>query len=357
MTQRAIQIYRTRGFTLLELLLVVVILASVAWMLTSTVDDNISQVRYEDTRNRLDAIRTAVLGPNSPATWERGIQSGYVVDNGVLPVNIDALVALPTDYDEYGAVEPIYDQGGANEYDFSGATSSVNYQLFKGHRQGYLPASSSGYFRDGWGTDRSEDGADLTDCPSATTFSLAADLGNDIDSENHGWCVSRVDSGISRDGWYVDSYGMDGGMGELTGHDYETDMLMGQPILNTDWQIDISGASVRIENMTGDMSFSSNHNFSAALLVYTNDDSGDGPTWETVPSSSVSLGALANGADFVVNFPASTRIPVGEHLLILLADDDAELNSITEWTAEDLVAKRVKFFSRGGVPELVLEIR
>ncbi|MCW8141957.1 MAG: prepilin-type N-terminal cleavage/methylation domain-containing protein, partial [Planctomycetota bacterium] len=82
---------RRHGFTLLELLLVVFILASLAAVTSSMVDDVHDQARFDDTRARLDQIRRAVVGPEAvmaPA-------AGYVADMGAPPTSLRDLLVNP----------------------------------------------------------------------------------------------------------------------------------------------------------------------------------------------------------------------------------------------------------------------
>ncbi len=90
---------RRQAFTLLEMLLVVFILAALAATTSSMIDDAHDQARVDDTRNRLDLIRTAISGSDdvrSPIT-------GFVADMGRLPVSIRELLedvsVPPTPYD------------------------------------------------------------------------------------------------------------------------------------------------------------------------------------------------------------------------------------------------------------------
>ncbi|OAM90562.1 hypothetical protein AW736_07155 [Termitidicoccus mucosus] len=351
----------------MELLLVIVILSAVAWMLTSTVGDNIAQVRYDDTRNRLDAIRGAVLGPTGAAALERGILSGYVVDNGVLPENIKALVTRIVDdsvepavaHDAFGLTAPVFNQGSAGE----AKLEQPEHLLMKGHRGAYVAALANGWFRDGWGTELGSDGTAGIDCPTLPDGG-SGNEGNNVDADNHGWCVTR-----SQDRWYVDSYGLDGKEGQLTGTPYEQDMPMSPPILADDWQVNVQGRSVRIYNKTGAILELGGVNLSAALLVYKNDANGDGPNWESVRTAAVLVNSLGNSDYFEAPFPNTGRVPIptGEHLLVLVHEpggghsdtpDLAALVATEEWKGtQQYITKRVKFYSRGGVPDMVLEIR
>jgi prepilin-type N-terminal cleavage/methylation domain-containing protein len=84
---------RRDGFTLLELLLVVTVLSAVAWMSLGVVGNNADQVRFEDTRNRLQAIRRAIIGDTSRTINGQPEVRGYVADMGRLPNSLQELVA------------------------------------------------------------------------------------------------------------------------------------------------------------------------------------------------------------------------------------------------------------------------
>lgn len=325
------------GFTLLELLLVVVILGAMAFVVLNNVTDDVSQVRYEDTRNRLAAIRTAVLGPEEPALWAKGYMSGYVADNGCLPENIDALVQIPTGFLSFRTVEPVFDpdpdsdgfnDGGPEEIQL---TNSV-YRLMKGHRGAYLAsASTNGWYRDGWGTRGTSDFAD-----------------------NHGWDVTG-----STNEFVVGSYGMDGAAGTLSSdvnsptYVYESDMMMSPPISTNDWQ------SFLFDEVTICKSpdVTVTNTLRAALLICEN--RAGGLRWRHIvsePASSWTVGDT-NQTSAVFN-STNSMVPVGEHLLVLLSGSTLSDSVLYPGgTNTDYVVKRVKFYPRGGVPHMKLEIR
>jgi prepilin-type N-terminal cleavage/methylation domain-containing protein len=375
------------GFTLLELLLVIVILSAVSFMMLSTVSNDVSQVRYEDTRNRLDHIRTAVLGPKTGSTlWEKAMLSGYVVDNGVLPANIRELVENPDyagdnpatpDYDNFEARSPIFDPTP----DGNGHNNGVDEiplnddQLMKGHRGAYLIGAINSKYRDGWGTRGSADGTGAMDCPTAPN-EIATDEGNNEDDDNHGWCVTLVDESSSNfpESFWVDSFGMDGQANALTGDAYEEDMPMSPAILSNDWKVELTG-SVTIRNLSGiDIDLSgSGDNYRVVLLVYNNDTDDVNPyNWLQLTSElSASNACLDGDGDDTCNgssstneisifFPSSITVPIGEHLLVLADDPDRDTDTsdmTLHGSSPNYVTARVKFYSRGGVPEMVLEIR
>ncbi len=192
-------ISRQQGLTLLELLLVVTILSAVAYTTLAVVDNDNSQVRFEDTQNRLQMIRKAIIGDSSRTINGQPEIRGFVADMGGLPKNIQELTVR-----EY-CPDPQYTTNaacaGAGEiwasltsYAFDGP-SGTNTGLWAGWNGPYLPASSeSDYpkFRDGWG--------------------------NDDSSNNFGWLF---DDTTQPNELIVQSYGMEG---DSTGTaDYEVD--------------------------------------------------------------------------------------------------------------------------------------
>ena len=166
-----------KGFTLLELLMVVTILSAVAWMSLGVVNNNMDQVRFDDTRNRLESIRRAIIGETSRTINGQPEIRGYVADMGNLPSNLQAL--LQKDYCEGYPAEDLNTCAGAGgiwiiqgEYcsNHSSVTKSTctsageewiekysydeEYGLWTGWNGPYLKAKElSGYakFRDGWG--------------------------------------------------------------------------------------------------------------------------------------------------------------------------------------------------------------
>jgi prepilin-type N-terminal cleavage/methylation domain-containing protein len=94
MRSRSVQ----RGFTLVELVLVIVItgiLATVAFRTAGTLSET---ARTEETKQELDALACAIVG--NPELQTNGTRSdfGYVGDVGAMPSDLDALYANPGVY-------------------------------------------------------------------------------------------------------------------------------------------------------------------------------------------------------------------------------------------------------------------
>ena len=89
----------TIGLSLIELLVVVTILSALALSTLALVDNTDDQFRYDDTKIRLEKVRSAILGPQGVAVGNQLVVSGFVADIGRLPNNLEELVergALPS---------------------------------------------------------------------------------------------------------------------------------------------------------------------------------------------------------------------------------------------------------------------
>lgn len=80
------------GFTFLELLIVIGILTTMTLIALPLLESNNDQVRYDDTKNRLQVIRNAIIGDTSRTINGAPEIRGYVADMGSLPENLNALM-------------------------------------------------------------------------------------------------------------------------------------------------------------------------------------------------------------------------------------------------------------------------
>jgi type II secretory pathway pseudopilin PulG len=142
--------------TLLELLLVVLILSSVAWMSLSVVSNDADQVRFEDTRNRLLAIRRAIIGDTSRTLNGAPEISGYVADMGGPPPNLHALISRYYCKDGAGVTQTDCEGGGGTWTEQAAYSYNADYRIWAGWNGPYLRAaelSGNPRFLDGWGND------------------------------------------------------------------------------------------------------------------------------------------------------------------------------------------------------------
>lgn len=132
------------GFTLVELLLVILVLSSLALGASFLVDGFGNQTRFDDTKTRLQQIRQAIIGDTSRTLNGQPELRGFVADMGRLPVSLEELV-------NGEGLEP----WGLSSVQ-AGDLSAVTIELYGGWRGPYLetfPESDTGrrVFRDGWG--------------------------------------------------------------------------------------------------------------------------------------------------------------------------------------------------------------
>ena len=138
-----------KGFTLLELLVVIGLLGIVAFASTSLLEDNgyiedkelIAKQTYNE--NSLPLIRKAIIGDSSRTLNGEAELSGFVADMGRLPNCLRELL-VPLDCND--------DIGAANSLVLWGQDAET--QIWSGWNGPYLqglPAAGGLKFRDGWG--------------------------------------------------------------------------------------------------------------------------------------------------------------------------------------------------------------
>lgn len=200
------------GLTLLELLLVVFILSAVAFIALSEVSNDASQVRYEDTRNRLDLIRKSIIGDTGRTLNGQPEIRGFVADVGRVPGCLEALLIIDPDCDGNGTPDP----GAPQPWSFEPALN-----IWAGWNGPYL-TDVNGVFRDGWGN---PDNGVLTHDPDYGWVVTPADT--DVDPG-----AGTVTDGVA-DSILVLSLGEDGALDPHTyGGVYDADYLQDAAFLS-----------------------------------------------------------------------------------------------------------------------------
>lgn len=87
-----------KGFTLIEVLLVIIVIGILAAVAFRSMDVALDNSRWDATTQELDRLSWAIAG--NPELFANGVRSdfGYVGDVGSLPPNLDALVTNPGGY-------------------------------------------------------------------------------------------------------------------------------------------------------------------------------------------------------------------------------------------------------------------
>ncbi|WP_300494472.1 type II secretion system protein [uncultured Methylophaga sp.] len=280
--------FKQSGFTLLELVLVLFIVALIATTPLLFIDDQDNQIRYDETLQKMQMIRDAII--QRQEYRNQPVLSGFVIDNGVLPPvptgKLDSLI----NYDEvsstwlassgwqaFTAVAPYFN---------TGTTGKLNddFALNKGYRSAYITRGldSEGLLKDGWGNE----------------FSVAASTANGYHVSFNSPDVMFKNREIS--------------------------------ILENEWLISPQQLNINLLNQSG----ASAAIAELALLVYNNNGISDESRWDTYhfsanipPSPTDASGAIiqyqslhSNAADWQLNdsdiSDALPTIPAGEHLVI-----------------------------------------
>lgn len=309
---------RPSGFTLIELLVVVALLSAASLLAFSSFGEDRAQRRHDDTRLRMQQLRSAILGQSGPST--ASLASGYVADNGALPATLAALAGSATGQ-QRGALAPVFVPAPDSNCTGSGVTiDAASAQLVKGLRGDYLGGLAvNGRFRDGWGN-----------------------VGTSDDEDNFGWIVAGSETSLS-----LSSLGADNVAG---GEDYAADQTL--DIAADDWLLPLAGWTVTVTNARLG-SDSANDvpggRLSLSLLVFVND--AEGGKWRRYASTSLpcldgngdgDVAGLACARSASVAFTDACqpggndgrgRIPHGRHLLVL-TDNGSDG---TPWTSDDVV--------------------
>lgn len=128
-----LRFYNNKGFTLIEVVLIIVIMGIIATVAMRTMQPALDQSRNDATLREMQIISQAIIGNENLIA--EGIRSdfGYVGDIGSLPPNLDALVFNPDSYeawrgpyiaDDFLENQDDYKKDAwGNNYDYSGGVT------------------------------------------------------------------------------------------------------------------------------------------------------------------------------------------------------------------------------------------
>ena len=133
--------FSNRGFTLLEMVLVMFLIGLAASSLVVVIGGVDDQARYEETARRYERILNAILGRSDLELNGSPVVSGFIADMGRLPTAIDELISKPDDVLDYDLIAG----------DFSAAAEG-EVLLRHGWRGPYVSSAGSPT-KDAWGGD------------------------------------------------------------------------------------------------------------------------------------------------------------------------------------------------------------
>ncbi|MBK1715997.1 type II secretion system protein [Rubrivivax gelatinosus] len=362
---------KARGFTLIEMLLVVALLAATAMVSMAVVGGRDQLLRQQTSERRLDAIVEAVTGPAAPAWGGERRLAGFVADNGRLPLSVLELTARASLVDAaecsgasasvgagllpcLRARAPVFDptpgaDGLNNGSGDEQLLSEPGEALVKGLRRQLDGQHGSDVLRDGWGN-----------------VSIA---GSDDDTLNHGWQLALP--AAATEAWTIASLGSNNAVDTSPPTpDDEAVADLSRSIAPDDWSVDLVGWTVRVRNATGAYFPSAPGqptvplpvHMGVSLLVW---ESASGATRWRRFTTPISLVAIAPGDSADFSFAAPTgvgtlRIPNGEHRVLLVtgtntvvhdADDTPYLHD------SHRIHAAARFYPRAARPVLELVIR
>ncbi|MDR2364535.1 MAG: prepilin-type N-terminal cleavage/methylation domain-containing protein [Zoogloeaceae bacterium] len=365
-----------RGFTLVELLVVVAVLAATALAAFGLMTEDRAQVRMDDTRTRLTILRQAIIGLETPAYGGAMRLSGFVADNGKLPSSLDELLTLPSVPSDdaspptkaYAALADVmaasarpklantlndkcYPDPPANGDELPEDTPS----LLKGHRGQYLAgAAQNGAFRDGWGNHGKDDNPPTDNDADKLHFGWQVRFNGDDAAKN-----DLPDDNLER--MTITSLGADNLKGQSSDLNLAAEADISMEIRPEDWQVNLAGWRITLTNRSG-VDISSPETPGVTLLVFEN--TLEGGRWRQFRSKTNSceeFDLLINEQSCAFEFTGKTdcgdaksidaRVPLGRHLAILTLDGKLPTNSsLRRMTTAD-------FYPGTLQPELHWEIR
>ena len=126
------------GFTMIELIMVIVVMAALAAVSVPRINDFITNSKIQASKNEMLQIRAAISGTPDRTAGGRYVDRGYIGDVGALPSSLNDLITNP----------------GLPEYDYFSRT---------GWNGPYLVDNGTGeILRDAWLVDYVLDAADST---------------------------------------------------------------------------------------------------------------------------------------------------------------------------------------------------
>lgn len=327
--------HQQSGFTLLELVLVMFIIALVASTPLLFIDEQDQQLRYEETVEKLSLMRDAIYQRQNYRN--QPLLSGFIVDNGILPSGntVDDLFTLPTDWLSGTQAQPYFNFVST---DASDAVAVTELRLNKGHRGRYIFSGldSADEFRDGWGEE----------------FIVSSSQTSPVTVVTHS---KGVGAALSIDaGALAAAYASNTPQTQLS---------------DTSWQVPLSSLNIELLNYDTSNAIQATTDFQRiAVLVFRNATEGASALpelWTTYHFDIDVSQAPAAGTPAKQNSPAVTSnwsknnttadatdyLPAGEHAVVVFNGDD------TNYTNDEIyIRERLLVLPGSAQPTLTLTV-
>ena len=83
------------GFTLIELVMVIVVMAALAAVSVPRINDFITNSKIQASKNEMLQIRAAISGTPDRTAGGRYVDRGFIGDNGIIPSSLNDLISNP----------------------------------------------------------------------------------------------------------------------------------------------------------------------------------------------------------------------------------------------------------------------
>lgn len=295
------RIRNPQGFTLVELLLVILLLSGLALVTTTFVDNADRQMSFDQTKVRLEQIRLAILGDSSRTLNGQPDLSGFVADMGRLPESLEELIEPPADNNQLWGPTVV-------DLDTDPVTVFSAGELYGGWRGPYIDAMSESdgnrAFRDGWGNEGQTADANAADF-DGKYFGWKYEIRKDDDT------VAATIEEAAR--IFVQSLGADFAAGQADVENlYQLDYPVSANLVSEhDWRADVSNQTIQVQ-----LNRSATTADSLQLNIY----------WlknRELQSTQVSLGAATvdvASQQLSGSFPADTYLPMGAFAAVVVCN-------------------------------------
>ena len=83
------------GFTIIEMVMVIVVMAALAAVSVPRIDDFITNSKIQASKNEMLQIRAAISGTPDRTAGGRYVDRGFIGDNGAIPTSLNDLISNP----------------------------------------------------------------------------------------------------------------------------------------------------------------------------------------------------------------------------------------------------------------------